>query len=267
MKIAKTLKEKSSLQKHGCIYRKDQVNQKIQAIHGLCKPFRNFHSSSVLLCLCGQEESYSRRRPQPPLAQLPPPSASQPAPPLHESVLFGRARDEPVGVRAREPSSVPWAGLDWLVPPVPWSGWVKDRAPCLLLQRAPLCHAAGNTAGADLLREPSSARRGCINSEELAAYWSWSDSRPCFRAAVLAASMAVLPVWWTVCFWYFCVFLHANLCWSMIAWKGWKAGERTGKRRSGSLSVGCAAAWKWTGENGNGLNLPSTLSEHGFFPL
>lgn len=89
------------------IHRKDQVNQKIQAIHGLCKPFRNFHSSSVLLCLCGQEESYSRRRPQPPLAQLPPPSASQPAPPLDESVLFGRARDEPVGVRAREPSSVP----------------------------------------------------------------------------------------------------------------------------------------------------------------
>lgn len=245
------------------------MNQKIQAIHGLCKPFRNFHSSSVLLCLCGQEESYSRRRPQPPLAELSPPSASQPAPPLNESVLFGRGRDEPVGVRTREPSSLPWAGLDRLVPPVPWSGWVKDRPPCLLLQRAPLCHAAWNTAGADLLRERSSARRGCVNSTELAAYWSWSDSRPCWRAAVLAACTAALPVRWTVCFWYFCVFVHANLCWSMIAWKEWKAGERTWNRRSSSSFSGLRRClemdrteWKWTKPT---LAI-SLMYEHCFFP-
>lgn len=237
MKITKTFKKKKRFTKTWLhIHR-----QKIQAIHRLCKPFRNFHSSSVLLCLCGQEESYSRRRPQPPLAELPPPPASQPAPRHHESVLSGRAWDQPVGVRPREPSLLPWAGLDWAVPPLPGSGGAKDSPPCLLLQWAPLCHAAWNPAGADLLRELLLARRGCINSKEPAAYWAWSDSRPCFWAAVLAAWPAELPVRRAVCFWYFCVFLRVTLCWPMIAWKEWKAGE---------------VGWKKTEENGNGLKLP-----------
>lgn len=144
-------------------------SEKIQAILWLCKPLRNFHSSSVLLYLCVQEESYSRRSPHPPLAELAPPSASQPAPPCGESVLFGWAWDQPVGVRAREPSWLPWPGLDRNVPPVPGSGRVKDRPPYLLLQWASLCHTAWNTAGADLLRVRSSARRDRINSKEPAA--------------------------------------------------------------------------------------------------
>lgn len=151
------------------IHRKDLVNQKIQAILWLCKPLRNFHSSSVLLCLCVQEESYSRRSPRPPLAELAPPSASQPAPPRGERVLSGWAGDQPVGVRTREPSWLPWPGLDRIVPPVPGSGRVKDRPPYLLLRRASLCHAAWNPAGADLLRIRSPARRDCLNSKEPAA--------------------------------------------------------------------------------------------------
>lgn len=266
MKIAKTLKKSALKQTWRHIHRKDQVNQTIQAIHGLCKPFRNFHSSSVLLCLCGQEESYSRRRPQAPLAELPPPSASQPAPPLNESVLFGRGRDQPVGVRTREPGSLPWAGLDRLVPPVPWSGWVKDRPPCLLLQRAPLCHAAWNPAGADLLRERSSARRGCVNSTELAAYWTWSDSRPCWRAAVPAACTAGgLCVFDTSVCLYMPVF--ADL---WLLGRNEKQEKGQGKDAAAAVSVGCAAAaWKWTEQNGNGLNRPwlfHSCMNTAFFP-
>lgn len=159
------------------------MNQKIQAILWLCKPLRNFHSSRVLLCLCVQEESYSRRSPRPPLAELAPPSASQPAPPCGESVLSGRARDQPVGVRTREPSRLPGPGLDRNVPPVPGSGRVKDRPPYLLLRRASLCPTAWNTAGADLLRVRSSARRDCINSTSLVV--SIRLGGACFRAAVL----------------------------------------------------------------------------------
>lgn len=132
------------------ILRKDW---KIQAIHWLWKLFGNFHSSTVLLCLCVQEESHGRRRPQPPLADPAPPSPFPPAPPCKAGLLFGWARDEPVGVRAREPGSLPWAGLDRVIPHIPGPGWVKDRPQRLLLQWVPLFHAAWDTAGADLLRD------------------------------------------------------------------------------------------------------------------
>lgn len=62
---------------------------------------------------------------------------------------------------------------------------------------------------------------------------------PCFRAACTA----VLPVRW--CFWYLSVFSLANLCWSVIARKEWKSGERSRNRGSSSLSVGCTAGMDW----------------------
>lgn len=231
------------------VHRKDLANQKIQAILRLCKPFRNFHSSTVLLCLCVQEESYSRRSPHPPLAELAPPSASQPAPPFSESLLFGWARDEPVGVRTREPSLLPGPGLDRSVPPVPRSGRVKDRPPYLLLQWASLCHTAWNTAGADLLRVPSSLhRRGetalTPRSLQLSAVDPTQEGGACFRPAVLLyflwARLCVFDTFECCCFFY------ANPRWSMIAWKEWKAGERTRRRRGSGLSVAWTAASKWT---------------------
>lgn len=135
--------------------RTDWWNRKIQAICRLCKLFGNFHSSIVLLCLCVQEESHCRRMPQPPLAELTPPSQLPPAPPHQVGLLPGRAGDEPIGVRAREPGYLPRAGLDRFIPHVPGPGWAEDRPWHLLLQRAPLSHAAWDKAGTDLLNDVS----------------------------------------------------------------------------------------------------------------
>lgn len=131
-------------------------------IRRLCKPSRNFHSSAVLLCLCAQEESHGRRRPQPPLAELTPSAPRPPPRPPrgrhHHHRLFlllllpGRARDQPVRVGAREPGTVPGAGAHRVLPAVPGSGRDEDGPPSLLLQRAGLPHAA-QAAGADLLRD------------------------------------------------------------------------------------------------------------------
>lgn len=134
-------------------------------IRRLCKPSRNFHSSAVLLCLCAQEESHGRGRPQPPLAELAP-RAPPPTPrPLHGRrrrhhhrllllLLTGRARDQPVRVGAREPGTVPRTGPHRVLPAVPGSGRDEDGPPSLLLQRAGLPHTAQDpAAGADLLRD------------------------------------------------------------------------------------------------------------------
>lgn len=233
----------------------DGGNRKIRAMHWLCKLFRNFHSSTVLLCLCVQEESHSRRRPQPPLAELAPPSPLSPAPPLQVGLLFGRARDEPVGVGAREPGSLPWAGLDRVVPHVPGPGRAESGPWRLLLQRTPLSHAAWDPAGADLLSAASQVKRDRTNSNsterilkatEPAAYWPWSDSGPCYRDAVWLL-LLLWFLWAGLCVvWYLCVFLHATLCWFMIARKECERRDKRGRRHTRNLSQDCTAAFKMT---------------------
>jgi len=185
----------------------DWVNRKIQAIHWLYKLFGNFHSSTVLLCLCVQEESHRRGMPQAPLAELPFPLA--PSPPYDVGLLFGRARNEPVGVRAWKPSFFPRAGLDRVIPHVPGPRWAEGGPWCLFFQWAPFPHTTWNTAGADLLTDVSQVVRYQVNSHsaewtldasEPASSWSCSEPGPCSMAAVcLAASTAVMPVSWSVC--------------------------------------------------------------------
>lgn len=230
-------------------------NRKIRAIHWLCKLFRNFHSSTVLLCLCVQEESHGRRRPQPPLAELTPPSPPSPAPPLQVGLLFGRARDEPVGVWAREPGSLPRAGLDRVVPHVPGPGRAENGPWRLLLQRTPLSHTAWDPAGAYLLSAASQVKRDRTNSNsterilkatEPASYWSWSDSGPCYRDAVWLL-LLLWFLWAGLCVvWYLCVFLHATLCWFMIARKECERRDKRGRRHTRNLSQDCTAAFKVT---------------------
>lgn len=143
----------------------------------LCKLFGNFHSSTVLLCLYVQEKSHSRGMPQTPLAELAPTSPLPPAPPHHDSLLFGRAGDESVRVGAREPGSLPWAGFTRVIPHVPGPGRAQDGPGRLLLQRAPVSHAAWNTAGADVLSDVS--QRLKRETEETQTPWSrhWKPAR------------------------------------------------------------------------------------------
>lgn len=87
---------------------------------------------------------------------------------------------------------------------------------------------------------------------------AWSDC--CLALGLLPWLPVLLCVLWgglCVCcfFWYFCVCLQDNLCWSMIARKEWKAGERARKRWSGSSLFG-----KRTEADGNGLKRMKTAS-------
>lgn len=150
---------------------------------------------------------------------------------------------------------------------MPGPGRVEDGPRRLLLQRAPLSHATWDTAGADLLSDISQVKRDWTKSNsteqilkatEPAAYWPWSDSGPCYRDAVWLL-LLLWFLWAGLCVvWYLCVFLHATLCWFMIARKECErnenAGERSGRRHTRNLSQDCTAAFKVTELNWAKLN-------------
>lgn len=229
--------------------------RKTQAIKWLYKLFGNFHSSTVLLCLCAQEESHGRRMSQSPLAE--PPLPLPPAPPRDVSLLARRARDEPVRIGAREPGSFPGAGL-WIVPHMPGSGRAEDGPPHLLLQRASFPHAVRNKAGADMLTQVSLAVRDKMDpnwtEQRLRSQWACSFRG---RALQLLYAWLALLLW---CLWaelfvasYLCLFL-CDCAFERI-WKNCAAGEafedRQSRKKSGrwhtrTLLHDCTAALRVT---------------------
>lgn len=229
--------------------------------------------------------------PQPCLAEPAPPSPLPPAP--QHQVIFGWAGDEPVGVWAREPGSLPWDGLDRVVPHVPGKGWAEDGPWRLLLQWASLPHATWDTTGVDLLNDIWQVERHLRNwnsteqmlkASEPAASRSWYDSGPCYMDAVcllLAASTAVMSVSWAVCSLIpvcvcACVWImRATPCWFYMMtggmWEEWrcrrKKWEKTQHSTARVLSQDCTAALKKVTEmNWSQLNAvaSSLLCAHWF---